>query len=805
MGLSLFLQKRGENLLKHYNFNGIPAELRNLPQWILWKAEKKGGRYTKIPYQVDGNEARSNDRRTWSTFATAVKFYEETNTDGIGFVFSRQDNYIGIDIDDCVTYTADDTEKENPIINDFAAEVIETLDSYTEYSVSGTGIHIIIKGSLPQSVVGTGRKSTKYGLEIYQYGRFFTMTGYRENSNDIYERTEELAEVFEKYFDDSDLEGRINLAEFEKDEIHLSNDALWEKMFRSKNGDDIRALYNGNLINDDHSSSDLALCNHLAFWTGKSASRMDSMFRESELMRPKWDRIHFTDTGETYGERTIATAIGSTTTTVLDNDKKSSFFLGDNEPSDIDDDDLPQFHKAARFPTDIFPGEIKEYVERASESVNAPEDFTAIGTLAVISAMIGNQAKVQVTSEWTENCIMYAAFIGSPGVRKTPALSKAMMPLNRIQKQLDQEHEQELLEHDKEMAKHEITLGKWLQESKRKGENANFDDKPVEPEPPARKQIKVNDITVETVVEMMEGNSLLMERDEFVGWIKSMNQYKGGGGGERQTYLEFWNGNRVDVNRKGGKHISVENPFITIVGGIQPARLSEVLSDNIDDGFVERILFSYPDEFPVIRLNDVKIPDAIKSAYINACDTLYYRTKSPGNDVEVMKLSPTAFEMFRTYYNALNDEIREPKFNSILEGAWIKLTAYLARFTLILHCVHWACRSPYATRKNEISPEIVGLSIKLVEYYKKHTEKVYKFLAADAEDQRLKRAAEWIIDKMPDKKCTARDIQRANVCGVRKKVEAEQLISDLAKNGYGITEEEKSKNGRTVYTFTLKI
>ena len=50
----------------------------------------------------------------------------------------------------------------------------------------------------------------------------------------MYDRTDELAEVFEQYFDDSDIQGRVNLAEFEKDEIKISNDALWEKMFRSK-------------------------------------------------------------------------------------------------------------------------------------------------------------------------------------------------------------------------------------------------------------------------------------------------------------------------------------------------------------------------------------------------------------------------------------------------------------------------------------------------------------------------------------------------------------------------------------------
>ncbi|MGG0243238.1 phage/plasmid primase, P4 family [Bacillus mycoides] len=303
-----------------YNFNEIPAELKALPQWILWKFETRNGKQTKVPCQVTGEMAQANNRRTWSTFATAVKFYLEGDYDGIGFVFSRQDNYIGIDIDKCVA---------DGKTNAFATEIIDTLDSYTEFSPSMKGIHIIIKGSLPQSVLGTGRKNTKHGLEIYSYGRFFTFTGNRENSNDVYDRTDELAEVFEQYFDDSDIQGRVNLAEFEKDEIKISNEALWDRMFRSKNGDEIRSLYNGSLINEDHSASDLALCNHLAFWTGNSATRMDSMFRETSLIRDKWDVIHFSDTNETYGERTIGVAISSTSSTILDNKQQFEEFSFD--------------------------------------------------------------------------------------------------------------------------------------------------------------------------------------------------------------------------------------------------------------------------------------------------------------------------------------------------------------------------------------------------------------------------------------------------------------------------------------------
>ncbi|MFD1205809.1 DNA primase, partial [Sporosarcina contaminans] len=312
---------------ENYDFNSIPSELKALPQWILWRIETRNGKQTKVPYQVDGEMAQANNRRTWSTFATAVKFYLEGDYDGIGFIFSRQDNYIGIDIDNCVV-------DGKP--NAFANEIIDSLDSYTEFSPSGKGIHIIIRGNLPQSVLGTGRKSTKHGLEIYSHTRYFTFTGNKENSNEIYERTDELAELFEQYFDDSDIQGRVNLADFENDEIKISNEELWERIFRSKNGDEIRSLYNGNLINNDHSASDLALCNHLAFWTGKSAIRMDTMFRETGLMRDKWDVIHFRDTNETYGERTIAEAISATSTTILDQQQYDEFSFDFHNGEEVD-------------------------------------------------------------------------------------------------------------------------------------------------------------------------------------------------------------------------------------------------------------------------------------------------------------------------------------------------------------------------------------------------------------------------------------------------------------------------------------
>jgi putative DNA primase/helicase len=290
-----------------YQFNNIPEELQKVPHWIVWRKEVRDGKPTKVPYQVNGEMAQSNNKRTWSTFYTAVHAYKNGTYDGIGFMFSKDDPYIGIDIDHCVT---------DEVPNAFAQEVIELLDSYTEFSPSGDGVHIIIKGTLPSYVLGTGKKSPKLGLEVYRYGRYFTFTGNRENDNEVFERTDEVHDLFYKFLKEEEPV-KPKLAKGENRVTFLSNSELWEKMFSSRSGDGIRDLFNGELVNNDHSASDLALCNHLAFWTDKDGTKMDAMFRESALYRDKWDKVHHSN-GETYGERTIAIAIAGTSTTIAD-------------------------------------------------------------------------------------------------------------------------------------------------------------------------------------------------------------------------------------------------------------------------------------------------------------------------------------------------------------------------------------------------------------------------------------------------------------------------------------------------------
>jgi putative DNA primase/helicase len=140
---------------------GIPEELRVRPQWVVWKAV--GEKPDKVPYSaMTGRRASSTDLLTWSTFQEALEAYENGEYAGLGFVFSSADPYTGIDLDDCVNADGE--------IALWALEIARYFDSYTELSATGTGLHVIVRGEVPNRRKGE--------VEVYSSKRFFTVTGH---------------------------------------------------------------------------------------------------------------------------------------------------------------------------------------------------------------------------------------------------------------------------------------------------------------------------------------------------------------------------------------------------------------------------------------------------------------------------------------------------------------------------------------------------------------------------------------------------------------------------------------------------
>ncbi len=174
-------------------FENIPAALKSLPQWVLWKEGK-------VPYSVNGTPAKANDSSTWSSYEDVVRVYERGGYEGIGFEFSADDGLVGIDLDGCC-------DLAEGAIEPWAREILDTLDTYAEVSPSGNGIKLFVKAKLVSSwrkvhVDGANKVCDKEpGIELYDSVRYFTVTGNVCKGRDCEprERQAELDALVAKY------------------------------------------------------------------------------------------------------------------------------------------------------------------------------------------------------------------------------------------------------------------------------------------------------------------------------------------------------------------------------------------------------------------------------------------------------------------------------------------------------------------------------------------------------------------------------------------------------------------------------
>lgn len=286
----------------------IPIQLKERPQWVNWRWEQRVNKLTgelkrtKPPYQPSGTHAESDNPKTWVSFAECLAAYQRGGFNGIGYVITKEDGLVGVDLDHC-------RDQETGIIAPWALSIVERLNSYSEISPSGTGLRIFIQAKLPP-------RDRKLGhFEVYDSGRYLTITGNHLEGNPytIEERQNVLEAVHSEVFAERN-QRRERQATLQRPlSVRLEDSELLERMWRAKNGNKIVSLYYGDITGyASHSEADLALCSHLSFWCGGDAACMDRLFRASDLFRPKWDERRGT---QTYGELTIAKALSGTTAT----------------------------------------------------------------------------------------------------------------------------------------------------------------------------------------------------------------------------------------------------------------------------------------------------------------------------------------------------------------------------------------------------------------------------------------------------------------------------------------------------------
>lgn len=152
-------------------FAAVPTALRDVPQWVCWAHGHRDGKPAKIPITPKtGAPASVSDSSTWGTFDQAVAAWRSLpGLAGIGFVFAAEDQFCGIDLDDCIS---------DGVIAPAAHAIMDQFSTYTEISPSGLGLKLYLKGKKP---AGAGCRSDDIEgfdhVEVYEHGRYFTVTG----------------------------------------------------------------------------------------------------------------------------------------------------------------------------------------------------------------------------------------------------------------------------------------------------------------------------------------------------------------------------------------------------------------------------------------------------------------------------------------------------------------------------------------------------------------------------------------------------------------------------------------------------
>ncbi len=290
------------------NYSDIPSELMPLKQWMPYRLETRDGHPTKIPYSatVKHQRGKTNDPSDWGTLAEARYMSDTSQLAGVGFVFTENDNYVCIDLDNVVD--------DSGVIESWAQDLITDMDSYTEFSQSGEGIHIMARGKKP----GPRCRAPKvnHQLEMYERKRFLVFTGniLTGSPTTINDAQEAVNSIYSRMFGDKPANPPPKTPPRNTPPMGISDPELIAKAMSAANGDKFTRLWEGDTsdYNGDHSSADLALCDSLAFWMDNDPVRVDRLFRESGLMRSKWDEYRG---AKTYGQMTLDKAVAGSSET----------------------------------------------------------------------------------------------------------------------------------------------------------------------------------------------------------------------------------------------------------------------------------------------------------------------------------------------------------------------------------------------------------------------------------------------------------------------------------------------------------
>lgn len=311
-------------------------------------------------------------------------------------------------------------------------------------------------------------------------------------------------------------------------------------------------------------------------------------------------------------------------------------------------------------PLDALPKQVRDLTEEASKVTAAPAEFIAAATVPALGLALGGYVRLDLREGWTLTPHCYMALVGPPSTSKTPALARALAPA--------------------EVA--EDTAWK------------NAGDKG-----PANRYL-VDDTTTEKLGELLNENprGLLVFTDELKGFFGGMEQYKSGGGRDRQFYLSAWSAKSFSIDRIKRGSMRVIDPAVSVIGGIQPGVFSDLVIAGAEDGMMERFLFVYGD--PVDK---TWIEDDVPGGVLRAYSDLWNDLRDWGSDDRTVRLTSAARAEWKRWYDSFHAQTLEDKYVP-MSG---KAGTHVAKLALLLACCD----------ESDVTPEHIQRAVLLTEYF----------------------------------------------------------------------------------------
>jgi hypothetical protein len=468
---------------------------------------------------------------------------------------------------------------------------------------------------------------------------------------------------------------------------------------------------------------------------------------------------------------------------------------GDDGPASAPADPVPPpapKRTVLPFPLRVFPPDLVRFIEEGSRALCCPPDYFAIPMLVAAASMIGAARTLRMTPDWYVLPSLYAALVAPPSSSKSPAAARSLAAVKQQQQ--------------RNYSAFKAAKAAWeAEEPSIRGASPTF------------QRTYFTDSTTEKMAALLAEcpRGLLMHRDELTAWVESFDQYHARGkGADRQVYMTIWDSQPISIERQKHEHglpITVSHPCLNIFGTTQPDALHRLTRNNELDGFVERVLFGFPDPVDVRVWHWGGISECARQSWVRILRNLYSlvmgaRVEDDQFDPEpiplVMDLSDSGRLAWEKWFASHQNRVRATE--DVLSSANAKLEAYTARFSLIITLLWHAAEEP------ELDPRAcplvegpcVELAGELSTYFSSHAERAYGYLSRDDDDKAVERAIAWL--KRRGGHCTATEMYRSHVGGCKGLTDALALLNKLADRGLGqIASHKHPVNGETTTTFKL--